>query len=149
MEVKELGHIVLYVRDLERSRKFYGDLLGWKEIKGRMQFPAAAFTSGRTHHELLLIEVGPTATPIPPGRRVGLYHFGLKVGESDAELREARDALVRAGAKIVGASDHVVTHSLYIEDPDGNEIELYIDVQPPTWKEDPEAIFAPPRPLRI
>ena len=150
MEVKELGHLVLYVRDLERSRRFYGDLLGWKEIPGMNEgFPAAAFSSGRTHHELLLIEVGPDAAPIPRGRRIGLYHIGLKVGESDAELRDARDRLMKEGAKIVGASDHGVTHSLYIEDPDGNEIELYIDVQPARWKDDPAAIFAPTRPLRI
>ena len=56
---------------------------------------------------------------------------------------------MKEGAKIVGASDHGVTHSLYIEDPDGNEIELYIDVQPARWKDDPAAIFAPTRPLRI
>ncbi len=152
MQVKELGHLVLYVRNLERSRRFYGEVLGWKEIKApgaELGFPAAAFTSGRTHHELLLIEVGDNAAPIPSGRRVGLYHFGLKVGESDAELREARDQLVAAGAKIVGSTDHGVTHSLYIEDPDGVEIELYIDVQPARWKEDPAAIFTEPRPLRL
>ena len=116
MQVKELGHVVLYVRDLERSRRFFRDVLGWKEItpEGGMRFPAAAFSSGRTHHELLLIEVGPSAAPIPSGRRVGMYHFGLNVGTTDDELREARDALVRAGARIVGASDHGVTHSLYI-----------------------------------
>jgi catechol-2,3-dioxygenase len=152
MQVKELGHLVLYVRDLQRSRRFYGDLLGWKEIAapgGELPFPAAAFSSGRTHHELLLIEVGERATPIPSGRRVGLYHFGLKVGESDAELREARDQLLAAGTPIVGTADHVVTHSLYIEDPDGNEIELYIDVQPARWKDDPAVLFAAPRPLRL
>jgi catechol-2,3-dioxygenase len=139
------------VRDLERSRRFYGDVLGWKEItpEGGMRFPAAAFSSGRTHHELLLIEVGPNAAPIPQGRRVGLYHFGLKVGTTDAELREARDALQKANATIVGASDHGVTHSLYIQDPDGNEIELYIDVQPERWREDPSAVFSDIKPLRL
>jgi catechol-2,3-dioxygenase len=151
MQVKELGHLVLYVRELERSRRFYGDVLGWKEIKmpGEVRFPAAAFTSGRTHHELLLIEVGPSAMPIPRGRRLGLYHFGLKIGDSDAELREARDQLVAAGTRIVGATDHGITHSLYIEDPDGNEIELYIDVQPARWKEDPSAVFSEMRPLQL
>ncbi|HEX9548838.1 MAG TPA: VOC family protein, partial [Acidimicrobiales bacterium] len=72
MQVKELGHLVLYVRNLERSRRFYRDLLGWKEIAvppEEVGFPAAAFTSGRTHHELLLIEVGEDAAPIPRGRR--------------------------------------------------------------------------------
>jgi len=150
VQVKELGHVVLYVRDLERSAAFYGDVLGWTRISpAGLRFPAAAFTSGRTHHELLLIEVGPGAAPVPAGRRVGLYHFGLKVGGTDDELREALAAVQAAGVKITGASDHTVTHSLYIEDPDGNEIELYIDVQPAIWKEQPEAIFAPPQPLRI
>ena len=111
MQVKELGHLVLYVRNLERSRGFYRDVLGWKEITvsgEEIGFPAAAFSSGRTHHELLLIEVGEDATPIPRGRRVGMYHFGLKIGETDAELREARDQLVAAGARLVGTADPVV-----------------------------------------
>ena len=148
MEVKELGHIVLYVRDLERSRRFYGEILGWKEV-ARLGGQGAVFSSGRTHHELLLLEVGPEATPIPPGPRVGMYHFGLKVGETDEELREALDRLTEVGAKVSGAADHTVTHSLYIEDHDGNEIELYIDVQPERWREDPQAIVSPPRALRL
>jgi catechol-2,3-dioxygenase len=151
MQVKELGHVVLYVTDLERSRRFYGDVLGWKEIADDtpLRMPAAAFSSGRTHHELLLIEVGPSATPIPEGRRVGLYHFGLKIGETDDELRDAVRELELAGVPVVGASDHGVTHSLYITDPDGNEIELYIDVQPEVWRDDPMAVFAPIKPLRL
>lgn len=141
---------MLYVRDLERSRRFYADVLGWHEVQGDvpLSVPAAAFSSGRTHHELLLIEVGADAAPIPPGRRIGMYHFGLKVGESD-EVREARQRLTEAGARVVGASDHTVTHSLYIEDLDGNEIELYIDVQPEMWHDDPGAVFAPVKPLRL
>jgi catechol-2,3-dioxygenase len=151
VEIKELGHLVLYVRDLERSRRFYGDVLGWREVSGDapVAFPAAAFSSGRTHHELLLIEVGPDAAAIPAGRRVGLYHFGLKVGETDDELRDALQRLREAGVPVVGASDHTVTHSLYIEDPDGNEIELYIDVQPEVWRDDPMAVFAPIKALRL
>lgn len=149
MEIKELGHVVLYVRDLQRSLRFYRDVLGWREIAAAFGGKAAAFSSGRTHHELLLIEVGPNAAPIPPGLRVGMYHFGLKVGETDDELREALATCQREGVKVVGASDHTVTHSLYIEDPDGNEIELYIDVQPAVWKEDPSAIVAPIRPLKL
>src|SRR2546428_10311033 len=124
MEVKELGHIVLYVRDVQASRRFYGEVLGWHEI-GTQEDRIAVFSSGRTHHELLLIEVGPGAAPIPTGRRVGMYHFGLKVGTTDEELRGAFEELTSAGARIVGTADHTVTHSLYIEDLDGNEIELY------------------------
>jgi catechol 2,3-dioxygenase len=109
----------------------------------------AMYSSGRTHHELLLIEVGPTAAPIPQGRRVGMYHFGLKIGTTDEELRSALRELVDAGATVVGSADHGVTHSLYITDPDGNEIELYIDVQPEAWRDDPQAILAPTRALRL
>lgn len=152
MKVHELGHLVLYVRDLNRSRTFYGEILGWKQIEGTVPLgiPAAAFSSGRTHHELLLIEVGPSATPIPQGRRIGMYHFGLKVGENDDDLRDVIAHLAKHGVPIQGASDHTITHSLYIVDPDGNEIELYIDALPPeSWIEDPSAIFAPIRPLRL
>jgi catechol-2,3-dioxygenase len=151
MRVRELGHLVLYVRDIERSRDFYGRILGWDEIPvpDPMNRGMALFSSGRTHHELLLIEVGPTAAPIPAGRRVGLYHFGLKVGETDDELREVVRELVANDVPIRGASDHTVTHSLYIEDPDGNEIELYIDVQPAVWKDDPQAILSPIKPLAL
>jgi catechol-2,3-dioxygenase len=151
MQVKELGHLVLYVRDVERSRHFYGDVLGWKAIPAPepLGTQVALFSSGRTHHELLLIEVGADAPPPPRGRRAGLYHVGLKVGETDDELRQALQEVQTAGVKVVGASDHGVTHSLYIEDPDGNEIELYIDVQPEVWREHPEAVLAPVRPLRI
>jgi catechol 2,3-dioxygenase len=79
MEVKELGHLVLYVRNLERSARFYRDVLGWRQLapNDELGFPAAAFSapSNRTHHELLLIEVGEDAQPLPRGRHVGLYHF--------------------------------------------------------------------------
>jgi catechol-2,3-dioxygenase len=148
MTVHELGHLVLYVRDLDRSVAFYGDVLGWREIARPATMPAAAFSSGRTHHELLLIEVGADAQPIPAGRRVGLYHFGLKVGETDAELREMLARVEEAGVEIVGSSDHTVTHSLYVRDPDGNEVELYIDVPGTDW-DDPEVVLAPVRPLRL
>jgi catechol 2,3-dioxygenase len=148
MQVKELGHLVLYVKDVERSAAFYGQILGWEPVfPDSPGIPAAAFSSGRTHHELLLIEVGEGATPQPQGRHLGLYHFGLKIGDSDDELREAVVRLEQAGVSIVGASDHTVTHSLYILDPDGNEIELYIDVPGVDWKADPELVMAPIRPL--
>ncbi|HZU78323.1 MAG TPA: VOC family protein [Acidimicrobiales bacterium] len=152
MEIKDLGHVVLYVRNLERSMAFYRDVLGFRPIFGdALGFPAAAFSSasGRTHHELLLIEVGEDAAPLPHGRRVGMYHFGLKVGDSDDELREAVAALERAGVTITGASDHTVTHSLYILDPDGNEIELYIDVPGVDWRSDPALVASPIKPLRL
>jgi catechol 2,3-dioxygenase len=150
MKVQELGHIVLYVRDVERSAAFYRDALGFRQVwaEGPQQFPVAAVSSGRTPHELLLIEVGSDATPIPAGRRVGMYHFGLKVGDTDGELREALASLHRHGVTVVGAGDHGFTHSLYILDPDGNEIELYVDVPGVDW-DDPSVMAAPTKPLSL
>jgi catechol 2,3-dioxygenase len=150
MQVKELGHLVLYVRNVERSAAFYRDVLGWEPaMPDAPGAPVAAFSSGRTHHELLLIEVGEGAASPPAGRRLGLYHFGLKVGDSDEELREAVARLEEAGVAIVGATDHTVTHSLYILDPDGNEVELYIDVPGVDWRRDPSLVMAPLRPLAL
>ncbi len=157
MEVQELGHIVLYVRDVDRSAAFYRDVLGWRQIlpseseRDGSGFPVAAFSSpsGRTHHELLLIEVGEDAAAVPHGRRIGLYRFGLKIGDSDEALRDALRQLESSGTTVVGASDHTVTHSLYIEDPDGNEIELYIDVPGVDWRTNPALIAAPIKPLRL
>ncbi|HXV62394.1 MAG TPA: VOC family protein [Vicinamibacteria bacterium] len=148
MGVRELGHIVLYVRDLERARTFYRDVLGFREIFA-VPARAAGFSSGRTHHELLLFAVGQDARPIPQGTRVGLYHFGLKVGDSDDDLRALLSKLRDAGVTLVGSSDHIVTHSLYVLDPDGNEVELYIDVPGVDWRSDPSILMAPPRPLRL
>ena len=85
----------------------------------------------------------------PRAARVGLYHFGLKIGDSDDDLRAAIQTLTTHGVPILGASDHTVTHSLYIADPDGNEIELYVDVPGVDWRADPTLITAPIRPLRL
>jgi catechol-2,3-dioxygenase len=148
MNVKELGHVVLYVSNLEASRTFYRDILGWREISAQPG-AIAAYSSGRTHHELLLIEVGADAHPIPSRPRVGMYHFGLKIGETDDDLRAAIARLREAGVTIVGMSDHGVTHSVYILDPDGNEVEIYIDVQPEVWRDKPAETRMYTRPLRI
>jgi len=153
MEIKELGHLVLYVRDAARAAAFYRDVLGWRQIVPEPGAEAtagiAAFSAGRTHHELLLIEVGADASPQPQGRHIGLYHFGLKVGDTDDELREALERVQAAGARVLGASDHHVTHSLYIADPDGNEVELYVDVPGVDWRSDPTVFAAPTRPLAL
>lgn len=150
MKVVELGHIVLYVRSIERSAHFYETVLGWQRITAHEEgMPVVAFSSGRTHHELLLIEVGADAQPAMQGHRAGLYHFGLKVGESDDELREVLNDLQENDVPITGMSDHTVTHSIYIIDPDGNQIELYIDVPGVDWQKDPTLLMAPVKPLRL
>lgn len=145
MEIKELGHVVLYVRDVEASSAFYRETLGFKQI-AKMQ-GAAIFSSGRTHHEMLLIEVGGSLaidhTPKP-----GLYHIGFKIGDGAESLRAVYHELKENGVTIIGATDHGVTHSLYILDPDHNELELYADIGT-DWREHPEAILARPKALNL
>jgi catechol 2,3-dioxygenase len=148
MKAQYLGHVVFYVKDLERSLGFYRDLLGFKEVGRLFNNAAAALTSGRTHHELLLIQVGEAPGP-PPGRRLGLYHIGIKVGDSLDELRLAKRELEEAGVTIDGMSDHTVSQSLYLRDPDGNEVELYVDAGEALWKNDPAAVLSPIKPLRL
>ena len=149
MKAHYLGHVVFYVREIKRSLAFYRNLLGF-ELVGEMKHPlnVVALTSGRTHHEILLIEVG-AAPPPQKGHRLGLYHIGIKMGDSLDELRAVRDELNEAGVPISGMSDHTVSQSLYLEDPDGNEVELYVDDPSVDWKKDPAAVVAAIKPLRL
>lgn len=148
MKARYLGHVVFYVKDLERSLAFYRDLLGFKEVGRIFNGAAAALTSGRTHHELLLIQVGEAPGP-PKGRRRGLYHIGIKVGDSLDELRSAKQELESAGIPIGGMSDHTVSQSLYLQDPDGNEVELYVDADESLWKNNPAAVLSAIKPLNL
>ncbi|MBX3306346.1 MAG: VOC family protein [Nitrospira sp.] len=148
MKAHYLGHVVFYVKDLERSLGFYRDLLGFKEVGRIFEGAAAALTSGRTHHELLLIQVGDAPGP-PPGRRRGFYHIGIKVGDSLDELRQAKHELEQAGIAIDGMSDHTVSQSLYLKDPDGNEVELYVDADESIWKNNPAAVVSPIKALKL
>ena len=149
MRTHYLGHIVFYVRDLETSLKFYEKVLGLKRIEGgELPFKAAALTSGRTHHELLLIEVGDAPGP-PPGPRRGFYHAGFKIGDSLDELKKAYHELLSAGVQVKGMSDHTISKSIYLHDPDGNEIELYVDDPDVDWEDDPAAVLSPVRPLDL
>ena len=148
MKAHYLGHVVFYVKDLERSLAFYRDLLGFTEVGQVFNGTAAALTSGRTHHELLLIQVGDAPGP-PRGPRRGLYHIGIKVGDSLEELRSAKQELEQAGVSIDGMSDHTVSQSLYIKDPDGNEVELYVDADESLWKNNSAAILSPIKPLHL
>ncbi len=144
MKIIELGHVVLYVSNLERSAHFYRDTLGFREI--HREVGMALYSGGRTHHELLLLEVGGQ----PKERRMepGLYHIGFKVGDSTDELKSAYGELKEKGVTIIGTADHTVTHSIYILDPDGNELELYADVSD-AWKQDVHAVLAPAKSLRL
>ena len=148
MKAHYLGHVVFYVKDLGRSLSFYRDLLGFKEVGRIFDGAAAALTCGRTNHELLLIQVGDAPGP-PPGRRRGLYHIGIKVGDSLDELRQAKREVEQAGIAIDGMSDHTVSQSLYLKDPDGNEVELYVDADESLWNNNPAAVVSPIKPLYL
>jgi catechol 2,3-dioxygenase len=150
MHANGLYHAVLYVRNLARSVAFYQDLLGFIPIGQAFGGKAQAFRGGdhRTHHELLLIEVGDAPGP-STGRRLGLYHLGIKVGDSMDDLRAAKSELDAAGVHIDGMSDHTVTWSIYTRDPDGNELELYADNPDVDWKTNPEAVMAPAKRLLL
>jgi catechol 2,3-dioxygenase len=148
MKAHYLGHVVFYVKNLERSLAFYRDLLGFREVGRIFDGKAAALTSGRTHHEFLFIEVGTGPGPLT-GHRVGLYHIGIKIGDSLDELRSALKELEKAGVTVTGASDHTVSQSLYLLDPDGNEVELYVDADPSIWEKNPAAVLSPIKPLRL
>ena len=145
MQIKELGHVVLYVSNLERSANFYRDTLGFHEVSRGDGH--ALYSSGRTHHELLLLEIGgEPKRPRPP--ETGLYHIGLKIGDSPEDIKQAYKELEEKHVPIIGTGDHTVTHSIYILDPDGNELELYADVSD-IWKTDETAVMRPVKHLPL
>ncbi len=127
MGIVRLNHAVLYVRELERSVRFYTEVLGFRRVDMTPAgFAGAAFLQapGSTNdHDLGLFAVGDAAGPSGAGRgTVGLYHLAWEVDTLD-ELERTAQALAAAGA-LGGASDHGTTKSLYGRDPDGLEFEI-------------------------
>lgn len=125
--ITRLNHAVLYVRDVERSVRFYGDVLGFRRIEMTPDgFKGAAFLQApdsTNDHDLGLFALGDAAGPSTAGRStVGLYHLAWEV-DTLAELERLAGVLADAGA-LVGASDHGTTKSLYAKDPDGIEMEI-------------------------
>jgi len=143
-----LGHVVFYVRDLESSVRFYTEAVGLglsgRIFKGR----AALLSGGGTHHELLLIQVGNAEGPMH-GKRIGLYHVGWKIGDSIDKLKTCHNRLKELGYPIDGLSDHTISQSIYLRDPDGNELELYVDNPDYDWRNDDGWMEAPVKPLNI
>lgn len=143
-----LGHVVFYVRDLERSVKFYTEIVGLGLSGKIFNDRAALLSGGSTHHELLLIQVGDAEGPLS-GKRIGLYHVGWKIGESLDELKAVYSKLNELDCPVDGLSDHTISQSIYLRDPDGNEVELYVDDPTFDWKNDDSWMEAPVKPLDI
>lgn len=127
----KIGHIHLTVSDLERSLKFYRDILGF-EITQFYGEQAVFLSAGGYHHHIgLNTWAGKDAAP-PPDGHTGLYHFAI-LYPSRKELAKVVRRLYEVNYKIDGASDHGVSESIYISDPDGNGIELYADRNEGNW----------------
>lgn len=140
IQIRNVGHVVLKVRDIERAAGFYRDVLGLKEV-ARATFgrPMAFFSTGENHHDIAVFEVGPDAPP-PDAQGVGLYHVALRIGHSLDELRAAKAHLEAHGIRELRLADHRVSQSIYLDDPDGNRLELYVDADPAIWREDPSSV---------
>ena len=128
---KQLGHLVLRVRELERSELFYTDVLGLTvtaRVDGTMVFLSA---SEEASHELALMSVGAGA-PGPEQHRVGLYHFAWQM-HSLEDLRKTYHELQTMGIAIAGVGDHGASLGIYFFDPDGNEIEAFYELPKDQW----------------
>lgn len=148
IRVRQVGHVVLKVRDLERAARFYRDVIGLNEVaRATIGRPMAFFSAGHNHHDIALMEVGPEAPPLARGS-VGLYHVALKIGDSLDELRTAKAHLEAHGVTTLHLMDHRVSQSIYLDDPDGNGLELFVDADPEIWHRDPSTV-ASAVPLRL
>ena len=124
MPVTRLNHAVLYVRDVERTKEFYENVLGFTTlffVPGQAAFFRAGVSTN--DHDLGTFQVGSGAGPPTAGRAtVGLYHLAWEV-DTLAELARIREVLRERGS-LVGQSDHTTTKALYAQDPDGIEFEV-------------------------
>jgi catechol 2,3-dioxygenase len=123
-KVVELGHVSLFVRDLEATRRFYRDLLGLTET-GTGKGGRIVFFSAGVHHHDVSCELARAEGPGPQPKGVpGLYHIAFAVGSSLVQLAQARRWVEAHGLKPFGETPS----SFSVSDPDGHEIELYVDL---------------------
>ncbi len=126
-----IGHVHLKVSDLDRAVAFYTEALGF-EVMQRYGQEAAFLSAGGYHHHLGLNTWESRDGSRPAPGTTGLYHVAI-LYPNRKELARALDRLLRHGVPIGGASDHGVSEAIYLDDPDGNGIELYRDRDPSEW----------------
>jgi catechol 2,3-dioxygenase len=124
IKIERVGHLVISVRNLAKSRDFYTRILGL-DVMG--EIPGAVFLSagGRDHHEIALAEIGSQADKAK-ATEVGLIHFAFRL-RNETDLLEAYSTLLEEGVEISYTVNHGVTKSVYFFDPDGHELEVYAD----------------------
>jgi catechol 2,3-dioxygenase len=134
MRVQSLGHVVLKVQSIERSEAFYSQILGIPVIS-RISHPVQmTFFSLGNHHDLAIIAVGENA-PTPDPTATGLAHVAFKIGDADEQFSSMKAVLDAGDVPILYEADRAFTKSVHLLDPDGNEVELYIDTSD-AWKTD-------------
>jgi len=127
----EIGHVHLKVADLDRALAFYQGVLGF-ELTARMGAQAAFLSAGGYHHHIGLNTLESRNGSPPPHGSTGLYHVAIRYPDRTA-LADALRRLVRAHVPLEGASDHGVSEAIYLRDPDGNGLELYVDRPRDEW----------------
>jgi catechol 2,3-dioxygenase len=132
MPLKDLGHVVLKVRDVERSEAFYTDVIGPLLTGSDAGTDGLLRRAGQPHsRDLGLWEVGPDAAPQGPGQ-VGLFHVAWWV-EREEDLRAFHDSLVARRVRVRSTMDHGANLSVYFEDPDGHTLEVTDEKPRETW----------------
>lgn len=129
-----IGHIHLKVSDLERSIAFYCDALGF-ELMQRYGRQAAFLSAGGYHHHIGLNTWESRGGQRPAPGTTGLYHAAI-LYPNRRELARALQRLIEHHVQISGAADHGVSEAIYLNDPDGNGLELYADRNPADWPRD-------------
>jgi catechol 2,3-dioxygenase len=128
----QIGHVHLTVGDLDRSLAFYRDILGF-EVTARYGTSAVFLSAGGYHHHIgLNTWAGKGATP-PPAGHTGIYHHAI-LFPTRRELALILKRLMEANYPLTGTADHGVSEAIYLNDPDGIGVELYVDRPRQTWK---------------
>jgi len=129
-----IGHVHLKVADLERALKFYRDLLGFEVMQYYGNSAVFVSAGGYHHHIGLNTWYSKNGSP-PPPHSTGLFHTAI-LYPTPRDLGIALKRLLEAKYPLTGASDHGVSQAIYLDDPDGNGVELYFDRPKEEWPVD-------------